>query len=151
MNALDLLQQDHERIRDLLRQVSDADSAKCRQKLFMQLGHELVEHTRMEEEVLHPALDQLPASHDLLPENYLAHREWDIRLQEMASFSPGTGRWNVRFAALRDAVEQHMREEEQNLFSLARQAWGNDLLSAMGRKMHKLKTGREKSLACRSK
>ena len=57
MNAIDLLKEDHKRVKAILGQLSDSTerAVKKRSELLNKLEMEIVIHTRLEEEILYPA------------------------------------------------------------------------------------------------
>jgi hemerythrin superfamily protein len=55
MDALDLIKQDHKRLRKLLEETLEAEGSEREQRMDF-LRTELVAHERMEEEVLYPRL-----------------------------------------------------------------------------------------------
>ena len=57
MNALDLLSQDHKKVKGLFEQAEKADE-KQQKKIFDQIKQELETHTRIEETVFYPAMQE---------------------------------------------------------------------------------------------
>lgn len=57
MNAIDLLIEDHERVKDLLTRLTDSTerAVKTRTELLSKLEMEVTIHTQLEEQILYPA------------------------------------------------------------------------------------------------
>jgi hemerythrin-like domain-containing protein len=136
MDALMLLQSDHERIRklfaDLEREHNKAGSDGV--AVLAALRSELQEHSRIEEGIFYPiveqSIDQLIGTvSDSLDE----HRQIENLLKEIFSCSD---KQSAQAAALitdlRQAVERHVDEEETHMFPRVRETISADELERMG-------------------
>jgi hemerythrin superfamily protein len=142
MNALDLIKQDHKRLRRLLEETLKAEGAE-REKRMDYLRTELVAHERMEEEVLYPRLRDEKKAHDTVLEGYEEHHVADVLLDELLDLPPETDLWKAKVKVLKENVEHHMDEEEDELFKEARAVLDREELDRLGERMAQIKRSAE--------
>jgi hemerythrin superfamily protein len=140
VNALDLLKQDHDRVRDLFKQIENAEGDR-QAALFRELRDELEMHTKIEEEFFYPELKKVEEARELVAESYEEHHQVDVVIAEMAQLKVGSEKWTAKFTVLKEDVEHHAGEEEEEMFPKARQACKADWLEETGRKMEQMKAG----------
>lgn len=142
MDALELIKEDHKRLKKLLKQTLDAEGPQ-REPAMDHLRTELVAHERMEEEVLYPRLrDEKKAREEVL-EGYEEHHVADVILDELLDVPPETELWKAKVKVLKENVEHHMDEEEDELFKKARAVLDRDELERMGERMEQIKRSAE--------
>ena len=62
MNALELLEQDHRKVRDLFEQGQQTEDKKEQKQIFKEIKSELEMHARVEETIFYPAMQATSAS-----------------------------------------------------------------------------------------
>ena len=144
MDALELIKRDHKRLRKLLEQTLEAEGAEREQRLD-HLRTELVAHKRMEEEVLYPRLRDEKKTHEPVLEGYEEHHVADVILDELLDVPPETDLWKAKVKVLKENVEHHMDEEEDELFKGARAALDREELNRLGERMEQIKRSAEDS------
>jgi hemerythrin superfamily protein len=142
MDALDLIKQDHKRLRKLLEETLDAEGAQREERLD-HLRTELVAHERMEEEVLYPRLRDEKKAHETVLEGYEEHHVADVLLDELLDVPPETDLWKAKVKVLKENVEHHMDEEEDELFKGARAVLDREELNRLGERMEQIKRSAE--------
>jgi hemerythrin-like domain-containing protein len=143
MNAIELLIQDHKEAASMMDQLEIADKGdRSANQTFLQLKDALTLHTQIEEQVFYPALKNHEETSDMIPESIEEHQEVDQILAEMSSLSPGDDEFMDKLMELRDAVEHHVEEEENEMFPKAEQILGQSRLQEMGRQMQQMKQGK---------
>ncbi|HXG67941.1 MAG TPA: hemerythrin domain-containing protein [Blastocatellia bacterium] len=145
MNAIELLKKDHQEAMELMDQLEGmgASAAGAGQKeLFQRLKNALKLHTSIEEEIFYPAMEKFDEARDMVAEAYQDHEAVDQLLAEMSTLPPGDQEFMDRLAELRDNVENHVDEEEGEMFPQAEQLIGQSRLQEMGRQMQQRKQGR---------
>ncbi len=142
MDALDLIKQDHKRLRKLLEETLEAEGAQREQRLD-HLRTELVAHERMEEEVLYPRLRDEKKVHEEVLEGYEEHHVADLLMDELLDVPPETDLWKAKVKVLKENVEHHMDEEEDELFKGARAVLNRDELKRLGERMEQIKRSAE--------
>ena len=144
MDALDLIKQDHKRLRKLLDETLNAEGAEREERLD-HLRTELVAHERMEEEVLYPRLRDEKKAHETVLEGYEEHHVADVLLDELLDVPPETDLWKAKLKVLKENVEHHMDEEEDELFKGARAVLDREELNRLGERMAQIKRSAEDS------
>lgn len=146
MNAIELLKKDHETVRGLFAQLKDTpkQSAGQRQQLLEQLAREIKVHSAIEEEIFYPAFKQAAGEGDkeaLYFEAVEEHRAvGDLVLPDLLATDPSTDRFSGRAKVLKDLVEHHAQEEEDEMFPAARQLLGSEALEELGRALQERKS-----------
>lgn len=152
MNAIDLLIEDHERVKDLLGRMTDSTerAVKTRTDLLEKLEMEVAIHTRLEEEILYPAYkeaggkEQLKMYHEAKEE----HRAVDsLVLPDLKATDPGSVEFSGRAKVCKELLEHHIEEEESEMFPEARELFDDARLEEMGQQMAELRTRLKKELA----
>jgi hypothetical protein len=141
MDALRLLEDDHKRFKKLLSEGEDTtERARAgRRKLFESLRRGLEVHERMEEEILYPALKAHPKATDIVLEGYEEHHVADLIVAELAETDYSDERWAAKWKVLKESLEHHIEEEEEDMFKKARQIFEKDELAAMGEAMEAIR------------
>lgn len=147
MDALDLLKEDHDRFRDLLKEGEELSerAREGRTRLFADLKRRLLIHERMEEEVLYPALRNNPKAHDIVLEGYEEHHVVDLIVDELSVTDVSDERWAAKFAVLKENLEHHMEEEESDMFKKAKKAFDRDERELMGAQMQLIREEEKQS------
>ena len=143
MNAIRLLTQDHELAKQMFSNIQAA-SAEQRQQLWAQLEPELKVHEQIEETALYGPVAQEVGSRDAtLKEWHEQHQqevsELEDLLQDIAAFDPMTDQWMERVTELQETLEEHIEEEEGDIWPRIQQAWDESKLERAGQEMETLK------------
>ncbi|HKY05967.1 MAG TPA: hemerythrin domain-containing protein [Blastocatellia bacterium] len=147
MNVLEFLKQDHQEAMSMMGLIENANTGgqQVKMDLFNQLKGALTLHTRMEEQIFYPELENHQETRDLIREAYSEHQEVDELLAEISALSPTSGDFSDKFTELKDSVEHHVDEEENQLFPKVRQIIDQEKLNEMGRRMMEMKQGMRQS------
>ncbi|MFN2483530.1 MAG: hemerythrin domain-containing protein [Candidatus Limnocylindria bacterium] len=137
-DAIALLESDHREIRKLL-QRGESAAVNRRTQTLGQVKRMLQAHERMEEEVFYPALQDNPATRQLVLESFAEHEVVDEILGEIEKTDASDELWKPRFIAMKDNLEHHVEEEETRLLPLARKAFTRGELAELGRRMQEIK------------
>jgi hemerythrin-like domain-containing protein len=124
MNPFKMLREDHENIAELFEEL-DATSENAvaeRERLFTKLQDALEAHARLEEEAFYPLLEAREETRELTLEAVEEHKVVRRLLSELARMAKDSGQWMAKLTVLRENVEHHVEEEEDELFKLARSA-----------------------------
>ena len=142
MNALTLLTNDHRRVDRLFVEHARAAGNPRRQKaLFEDVRRELDVHTQIEGKVFYPALEGnfVTPLKEQLEEARAEHEEVNSLLKQLAAVAPEDAGYGITFTKLIDAVRQHVKEEEGEMFPAAREVLGAARLEELGREMAEMK------------
>src|SRR5678815_20744 len=130
MDALELIKQDHKRLKKLLEETLEAQGTD-REARMDHLRTELVAHERMEEEVFYPRLKQEQKAREEVLEGYEEHHVADVLLDELLEVPAETDLWKAKVKVLKENVEHHMDEEESELFKKAKAVLDRDELNRL--------------------
>lgn len=156
--ALDLLKNDHDTVRDLLAELADTTerATKTRGELLEAIATELKVHTTIEEEIFYPALEGAARNKSqkrMLAEAYEEHRAVeDLVMPDLRETAVNTVEFGGRAKVLKELVEHHADEEEEDMFPLAEELLSRDKLhelreQMMARKQQLLREKREDKAA----
>lgn len=141
MNAFNLLKADHERVAGILASIEETTerAVKGRDELFTRLKQELDLHAKIEEEIFYPALEEAEETRDVTLEAYEEHRLVKQLLAELEAEPKDTEQWTAKFTVLKENVEHHVEEEEDELFKKARQVLSADEIEMLGDRLQEAK------------
>ena len=151
MNAIDLLLEDHKRVKAILNQLSDSTerAVKKRTELLNKLEMEITIHTRLEEEILYPVFkkaggkEQAVMYHEAKEE----HRTVDsLVLPDLKKTAPDSLEFSGRAKVVKELLEHHIAEEETEMCPQARKLLGKAVLDELGKQMEAMKAEYKKSL-----
>jgi len=145
MDALTLLEADHRRFEELLKQGEETTerAVKGRSDLLETITAELGVHELIEERLLYPALKKYPEARDIVLEGFEEHHVADVILKELHEVAKDDEQWGAKFKVLKESIEHHIQEEEGPMFRAARGVMSQEDLAALGRQMAKMKRDAE--------
>ncbi|MPZ73562.1 MAG: hemerythrin domain-containing protein [Nitriliruptorales bacterium] len=151
MDALTLLEKDHDTVRELFSQFKTAkerpDTNRMR-SLQQRIFHELEIHTAIEEEVFYPAAEQVgQEAEELVNEGVEEHHVVDVLMSEIRGLEAEDDAWVAKMSVLIENVEHHAEEEETELFPKLREVFGKDRLAELGRQLEQAKQRRQQASA----
>ena len=150
-DAVALLKSDHDEVKKLLEDLTETTTraAKKRAELLAKIEKELKIHTTIEEEIFYPAFknadgkDHLMMFHEATEE----HRAVDaLVLPDLKKTDAGTEQFAGRAKVLKELVEHHADEEEEEMFPKARKALTKAKLVELGEQMAARKEELRRSL-----
>jgi hemerythrin-like domain-containing protein len=134
MNAFDLLKADHRKVAELFDQL-EAASGQKKLDVFKQIKSELEVHTHIEETIFYPVLEKPNETHDLTLEAYEEHNVVKTLLAELSGAQSASDEWQAKAKVLRENVEHHVEEEENELFKKADDTLSDEKIEALGARM----------------
>ena len=145
-DPLVLLEADHRRFEDLLKQGEDTTErgVQARTTLLKTLTATLNVHELIEEEVLYPALKPHAEARDIVLEGFEEHHVADVLVKELHDLAKDSERWGAKFKVLKESIEHHIEEEETVMFPAARRALSSEELQKLGARMRTLKAQAER-------
>ena len=137
MNAITLLEEDHRQMKKLLSELESTTErgVKTREELFGKVKEELTVHETIEEEIFYPALKDHPKTKEITLEAYEEHHVVDMVMAEIEGVSYDDEAWGAKFKVMKENIEHHIEEEENEMFKQARQVFGEEELEALGERM----------------
>ena len=133
MDAIDMLEEQHADVEDLFEELESAGAAD-KQDLFDELADQLTVHTLIEERHFYPAVNARRTEGIVLA-SLDQHRSIKQLLGELLQLDPSNEAFDARLAALKQEVEHHVREEEEELFPKVRKLLEKKQLVAIAEEM----------------
>lgn len=147
--AIEMLKADHEILRALLKKLTDTTerAQKTRTELLARIASELSVHTTLEEEIFYPALretgdDEAARMYFEALEEHRAVEE--LVLPDLEKTKPGSEQFSGRAKVLKELIEHHADEEEDEMFPLAKKLLGAEALRELGEEMAQRRKALEK-------
>jgi hypothetical protein len=134
MDAFELLKADHKKVAELF-DLMETASGKRKLDVFRRIKRELEIHTHIEETIFYPALEKPEETHDLTLEAYEEHKVVKTLLAELGGAKSANDEWQAKAKVLRENVEHHVDEEENELFDKADDALSDEEIEALGERM----------------
>ena len=141
MDALELLTADHNRVRGLFtrfKAAKEADDLDTMTVLCRTILNELEVHTTIEEEIFYPAFREAGSSgkaDDMTLEAYEEHHVVKLLLEEVPDIDPEDESFDAKVTVLKEIIEHHVEEEQDEMFPMAEKKLGADGLKALGERM----------------
>jgi hemerythrin superfamily protein len=140
MDALELLKQDHQNVKELFKQGQETDDKKRQRQIFKEIKSELETHARIEETVFYPAMEEHEELKDMVLESLEEHKQMKTVLRELARLSTSSERFKPKFKVLKDNVEHHaVEEEEGKMFPKIRKLINRNELEELGQELEAAK------------
>lgn len=144
MNAIELLVQDHEKLKKLLEQISSTTdrAAKTRTDVLAQIEAEVLSHTQIEEKIFYPAYRDASDKEGvkMYYEAVEEHRAVsEMVLPDLLKTKPDSLQFSGRIKVLKELLEHHMDEEESEMFPQAKEILKAEELTRLGREMEAMK------------
>jgi hemerythrin-like domain-containing protein len=148
MDAIQMLKADHDKVKDLLDRLEKTTERgeKTREELFATIKGELTVHETIEEEIFYPALKEHPKAKELVLEAYEEHQVVDTVMAELEGLDVTDETWGAKATVMKENVEHHIEEEEQEMFKQARQVFDKAELEELGARMAERKTSAQQEL-----
>ncbi len=129
MNAIDLLKEQHEKVKKVLEKMSEG--APATSEALRNLADELVAHMVIEEHIFYPRVKEIMK--DMVSESFEEHA---VARFELARLLTATGNEKkTRAMVLKELIEHHVEEEEKEMFPKVKKHVPEEELERLGAKM----------------
>jgi iron-sulfur cluster repair protein YtfE (RIC family) len=149
MDAFELLKADHEKVAGLFDQL-EAASGKAKLEVFNEIKTELELHTQLEEKIFYPALEKRGETRELTMEAYEEHAVVKTLLRELSRARTANEEWEAKAKVLRENVEHHVEEEENELFPKAEGALSEQEFEKLSQRMEAEKVRKQQGAASKT-
>ncbi|MDB5220102.1 MAG: Regulator protein [Myxococcaceae bacterium] len=129
MNAIDLLKQQHKKTKAALEKASEA---KLDARESKKAADELVAHMVIEEHIFYPRVRELMK--DMVGESFEEHTVARFALAR-ALTARGEDQIKARFTVLKELIEHHVEEEEEEMFPKVKKGVPAEELEQLGARM----------------
>jgi hemerythrin-like domain-containing protein len=147
-NAIAMLKSDHVTLKRLTRELEETGdrAVKERERLVAQLERELKTHAQIEEEVFYPAFKAATEKMEEQSMFYEAaeeHHVVDMVLPALKSANKKSPEFEAKATVLKELLEHHIKDEETEMFKVARQVFSEEQLRELGDLMQARRTSIE--------
>ncbi len=131
MEATKLLKKQHEEVANLFKLIEGAGTEQEQERRFLELAITLVAHDAMEREMLYPRCVEKLGMTDILAESMVEHGVIEFGLYG-ALGAMGEDEFEARCTVLKELIEHHVEEEEDQLFKLMKDGFQPAELEELG-------------------
>ena len=128
LNALDMLRDDHRKMKELFHQFERAEEHDRKEEIAHETLKELRVHTALEEEIFYPAAREQIDEKGRIAEAFEEHHVAKILLSELQKISSHDQRFEAKYKVLAESVKHHIQEEESRLFPMLEDSLNADEL-----------------------
>lgn len=118
-NAIDILKNDHDRVKKLFDQFDKAEGRPEKKKIVSEALTELKVHAAIEEGIFYPAVRK-KLEKKLMNEADEEHHVAKVLIAELDSMDGKEDHYDAKFTVLSESVRHHIREEESEMLPKAR-------------------------------
>ena len=145
MDATKVLEQQHDEVRKLFKEYDKLEDGQRTEKLdlFRTIKKKLEIHARIEEEIFYPPIRRARRqdAREDAAEAYEEHHVIKTVLRDLSSVDPASEeQFDATMKVLKETVEHHADEEEDDLFSDARKVFSKEQLDDFGERLE-MRTG----------
>jgi hemerythrin superfamily protein len=115
MNAIAMLEAQHRQVADLFEKIEKARSPETKGRYFIQVADALAIHATIEEHHFYPAV-RAKRTEDILLEALEEHLAIKRVLSDLLDLEVEDETFDAKLKVLKEEVEHHVEEEEQDLF-----------------------------------
>lgn len=121
MNIYERIIQDHEQHRTWLERIADTEgSSDERKKYFQKLKKDVKSHANAEEQAFYSVLMEKQDGQDKARHSIVEHEDANELFDELDDMDMSNPHWLQKFKELKEELEHHMEEEEEEVFELAK-------------------------------
>lgn len=131
MKATDLLEKQHRKVEAIFKKLEGGRSDN--DALLTELANDLAAHMVIEQELFYPAA--MAAKEDLVLEAYEEHAVAEFALKRLLSKSSDDATFKAKLVTLKELIEHHVKEEEEELFPKVEKVIPAAELTALGKQM----------------
>ena len=145
MDALDLLKEDHQKVKELFEAVEETEDQKEQNRIFAEIQSELETHARIEETVFYPAMEKHEELTDMVLESIEEHKQIKTLLKEIDNLKSDSDKFEPKLQVLMENVEHHAEEEEEGkMFPKIRQICSQQDLEELGQELEAAKNKQQR-------
>jgi hypothetical protein len=136
MNALDLLKKQHEEVSKLFKKYDKLgeEEAEEKQELFEQIADRLAAHATIEEKFFYPSI-KTEGTEDIVREALEEHLSVKRLISDLLDMEPDDEAFDAKMQVLREQIEHHVEEEEDDMFKKVRKECSKEQLEDLGLQM----------------
>lgn len=139
MDIFDEMKKEHKEFKKLADDITETTerAIKTREKKFLKLSTELMAHHQAEEKVLVPVLKEHKETKKMGIEIEEEHHVANQIIYELRDIAVDKENWLVKFEVLKEVMDHHMKEEENEITKKGREVIEKERLEKMADKFEK--------------
>lgn len=134
MSAIDMLEAQHREVEELFDEYEGAESAAEKRELFEIIADKLAVHAAIEEKHFYPAV-KAKQTEDILHEAVEEHLAVKRLLADLLALEADHEQFDAKMTVLREQIEHHVGEEEDEMFPKVKKLLDRDELDALEQEM----------------
>lgn len=138
MKATELLKQQHREVAALFKSALKSDDPDEQMDLAEEIIDKLTLHAALEEEIFYPAVREAIGTRrgeqDVL-EAYEEHHVMKLLMEELPNADPAAENFDAKLTVLKEIVQHHVEEEEEEMFPAAEKKLGKARLEELAEAM----------------
>ena len=131
MKATSLLEKQHRKVEGIFKKLESGKGDAS--ALLRELADDLAAHMAIEQEIFYPVVRSLAP--DLVAESFEEHAMAELALKRLLATSPTASSFEAKVTTLKELIEHHVEEEEEELFPKVEKKVDADELDALGKRM----------------
>lgn len=141
MTIYEALMKDHDKVKSLMDELCSLNEGddKRRHALIEEIRDDLIPHSRAEETVFYNSMRALSAANDIVMHGFEEHMMAETLLRTLQVADKIDMGWKTTANKLREALTQHIQEEEGKIFSVAKQMFTEEEAVMMAEAFEELK------------
>ncbi|MCD8485741.1 MAG: hemerythrin domain-containing protein [Desertifilum sp.] len=144
INITEIITMDHRKVDTLFMEIANSNDPQKLQEYFGQLFKDLTAHAEAEEEIVYPAVrSYYPDTQELYDEQ----SEMKRMLAEIKALSPSAPEFKQKIDQLKNMVQEHVREEENDMFPKLRQNFSEQQMQELSDQFKKAKARIQQKMA----
>lgn len=118
-SVTDMLREDHKKVKGLFKEFEQTDDANAKQRAAKTAMTELEIHSKLEEELVYPAIQSEINDDDLMDEALEEHHAVHGMIEELKKMKQRDEDYDAKFTELAENVKHHIQEEESKMLPKA--------------------------------
>ncbi len=131
MKATTLLERQHRKVEAIFKKL-ESGRAKA-EPLVIELATDLLAHMAIEQDIFYPAIKAV--DEDLVLESFEEHAVAQVALKRLVEADPDDKAFKAKVIVLKELIQHHVEEEEEELFPKVEKALGEEKLVFLGKQM----------------
>lgn len=131
MKATALLESQHRKVEALFKKLENGRTDP--QVVLEELANSLAAHMAIEQEIFYPKVKEIDA--DVINESYEEHAVAELALKRLLMTDPEEEAFMARVTTLKELIEHHVQEEEEELFPAVEKKVNEAQLAQLGKLM----------------
>jgi hypothetical protein len=134
MDAIEMLEEQHEEVAALFKELENAKGASQKRELFEEIADKLAVHATIEEMHFYPAV-KAKRTEDILLESLEEHLGIKRVLADLLATDVEDETFEAKVKVLKEQVEHHVGEEQDDLFPKVKKLFDSEALEAIAQEM----------------